>query len=400
MEIELIYTNPEKGLASEAGSNGLTVAIQPNLSTAGWPTDAGSRALDRFTALDDATVVQRLRSAGIRICGMTGMSEFGLGLTGSSAGRVVETKHADVELVLDLMGESRVAAVRVGACGFKPSYGLVSRYGVIGLIPSMEAVGLLARRPRSIRTVLGCVAGADERDFSMPGEPVPGFDEEWTVPAGTRIGVIREACSGLTPEQLNGFQQGIEELRAAGCAVSEVSLPDYPLFSLVHKIVGSVEAASSTGRYDSVRYGPRAPGAKNWNEMYLGSRGAMFGTLVKSYLFQGAYFQFENYAAYEDACRIRARLLGQTQRLMQEADYLVLPCPPRGGAEEKSALEAVYAAFAETLWANVTGQPVLALPLPGSAGAVGGIQLMGPRLSDARLLALGEMVLDRREGDR
>lgn len=178
-----------------------------------------------------------------------------------------------------------------------------------------------------------------------------------------------------------------------------MSFPDYPLFALVHRIAGSVEASSCAGRYDSVRYGPRAPGARNWNEMYLLSRGAAFGPLVKSYLFQGAFFQFERYGAFEDACRIRARLLAGMRQLTAHADFLLLPAGGRpgkdGAADAASAsLPGTYAEFASTLFANVTGQP--ALYLPPARGAGQGFQLAGPRLGDARLLDLGEYLLAHR----
>lgn len=107
---------------------GVRIAIQPNISVAGWPTDTGSKALIHFTALEDATLVQRLRQAGAHFCGSTRMSEFGFGLRGSKAGEALQEKLADVELVLDLMGESRLAVSRAAVCGFKPSYGLVSQY--------------------------------------------------------------------------------------------------------------------------------------------------------------------------------------------------------------------------------------------------------------------------------
>jgi aspartyl-tRNA(Asn)/glutamyl-tRNA(Gln) amidotransferase subunit A len=160
--------------------------------------------------------------------------------------------------------------------------------------------------------------------------------------------------------------------------------------------VGSVEASSCAGRYDSVRYGSRVPGAKNWNDMYLLARGAAFGPLVKSYLFQGAYFQFERYEAYLDACRIRARLLAEMQRLTSQVGFLVLPVDDGVAAASPTSLADTYAQFAWTAFANVTGQPALYLPdVAGSADA--GMQLVGARSSDGRLLALGEHLLNIRQ---
>ena len=386
------------------------MAIQPNLSVAGWPTDAGSKALSGFTALEDATAVRRLRQAGAWLCGSIRMSEFGLGLRGSRAGGAVAAglsrgavgqqeavgsiaeRGADAELVLDLMGESRLAAARAGVCGFKPSYGLVSRSGLVGLIPSMECCGVLSRRLDQVRGILQAIAGDDGLDYSLPDEGPPDFTPREIDPKTTTIGVITEASGGLP--QTEGLPEGARELEEAGFSIHEMSFPDYPLFSLVHRIAGAVEASSCAGRYDSVRYGPRAPGARNWNEMYLLSRGAAFGPLVKSYLFQGAFFQFERYGAFEDACRIRARLLAGMRQLTAHADFLLLPAGSGAGDGASASLPGTYAEFASTLFANVTGQPALYLP-PGP-GRAQGWQLAAPRMGDARLLALGEYLLERR----
>lgn len=177
-------------------------------------------------------------------------------------------------------------------------------------------------------------------------------------------------------------------------------MPEYSLFTLVHQIVGAVEASSSAGRYDSVRYGQRSSGAKNWNEMYLQARGAAFGPLLKSLLFQGAYFQFDRMRAYEAACRIRARLVEQMCELGRQVDALLLPVNWLGNAESPASLSATYAQFSSTLFANVTGQPVLYLPAVASVAPTG-VQLAGARGHDGLLLALGEYLMNQRqvEGD-
>lgn len=385
------------------------MAIRPNISVRGWPTDAGSTALKNYTAPLDATVVRRLRETGAHLIGATAMSEFGFGSSGDGAGEALRPP-AHAELALDFMGECRTAAARASVCGLKPSYGLVSRFGLVSLIPSMECCGVLSGSLDTIRMILETVAGPDELDFSLPIEEAPDLSPRQIRPEQTTIGIISQARDRLTDDAAEGFEAGVDELRRNGFLLREMSLPDYPLFPLVHRIVGSVEASSATGRYDSVRYGPRAPGAKNWNEMYLLSRGAAFGTPVKSYLIQGAFLQFERYDAFVDACRIRARLVDDMRRLTSQVDFLVLPpCagtgPDRGlprKAEPPSGtpptLKDIYEGFAATLFANVTGQPALYLP-PASRAPGLGFQLSGPRLSDGRLLSLGRLVLDTRGGE-
>lgn len=221
--------------APDSGSGplrGLRMAIQPNLSVAGWPTDAGSKALSGFTALEDATAVRRLRQAGAWLCGSIRMSEFGLGLRGSRAGGAVAAgpsgaaveqqeasgaaaeRGADAELVLDLMGESRLAAARAGVCGFKPSWGLVSRFGQVGLIPSMECCGVISRRLDQVRGILQAITGDDGLDYSLPDEGPPDFTPGEIDPKRTTIGVITEASGGLP--QTEGLPEGAREMQEAG----------------------------------------------------------------------------------------------------------------------------------------------------------------------------------------
>lgn len=387
------FQNP--GLDKAAGPK---IAIQSNISVAGWPTEAGSNALKGYKALEDATIIKRLREAGYSFCGSTRMSEFGFGLQGSTAGAALLQQEAEVELVLDFIGESRLAALRAGVCGFKPSYGLVSRLGLVGLIPSMECCGILTKNPDMVRQLMAVISGPDNLDYSLPGENIPDFAPQKIEPSRTTIGIIREIPENLSGDEKKKFQTSLHKLEKAGFTLKELPLADFPLFSLVHKIVGSVEASSCAGRYDSVRYGQRAPGAKNWNEMYLLSRNAAFSSLLKSYLFQGAYFQFERYAAFEDACRIRARLLTGMQHLYTQADYLVFPLFDTSLSTAVDTLASLYSQFTLTAFANVTGEPVLYLPPEDAAGS--GLQLSGPRLSDARLLAFGSHLLKIHQGGR
>lgn len=168
-------------------------------------------------------------------------------------------------------------------------------------------------------------------------------------------------------------------------------MAEFDLFRTVHQVVGAVEASSSAGKYDGVRYGHRAASAKNWNEMYLKSRAESFGLTVKAYLFQGAYFQFENYDAFEDACRIRARLVKAMENLLARVDAVAFPTQRKGHPADKAeTVSRIYEAFLLTLAANVTGLPALQIPGVAGDGAFDpGLQLVGKRLSDARLLSAG-----------
>ena len=378
---------------SEASGDGLlkgrTVSVQANISVAGWPTEAGSLALKGFKAIEDATVVKRMRDQGARVAGSTRMSELGLGLQGAAAARAVAEGLVEIALVTEHVGEARLAAAGEGLIGYKPSYGLVSRYGLIGLTPSMETIGLLARSPSDIAGVMAAVAGSDERDFSMPEENVPDFLDISRQPDIRTLGWIHESVACLEADELQAFQRRLEAFAEAGCTLVEMSLPDFGLFRTAHQVIGSVEASSAAGKYDGVRFGYRTPSAKNWNEMYLKTRGEIFGPAIKPFLFQGAYYQFVKYGVFEKACRLRSHLMREMQRLLGAVDALAMPAVRRNfDPFEAATVPALYDAALFTVPASLTGLPALSLAGGPGGPACPGVQIIGPRLGDARLLAL------------
>lgn len=389
MDSIFFYRNTGKAASSKGALQKMKIALQPNISVTSWPAEAGSKALAGFHALESAAVVDKMAGEGAEFTGYTRMSEFGFGLKDSMAGAAMKKNAVDAELVLDLAGEARLSAARAGVCGFKPSYGLVSRIGLTGLIPSMEAYGILSGEIKNIRDILQAIAGPDERDSSLPDEKTPDLKPAKIDPAKTTLGVIKDALKEMPAKERESFDRKLNELKQAGFAIKELDFPDFSQFLAVHKIVGSVEASSCAGRYDSVRYGKREPGAKNWNEMYLSSRAAAFGTLLKSYLIQGAYFQFESYSAYENACRLRARMVNQMKNLTGQVDFLILPAINTAAAKDPATLAETYTQFIYTAYANVTGQPALYLPDKKAAG----LQLTAARLADGRLLDMGEYLI-------
>lgn len=399
-----VYMDSSTPAILEGGPlTGKRVAVQPNMSVRGWPTEAGSVALKGFVALEDATVVERLRQAGAAIAGSIRMSELGFGLVGDTGARALAEGQADIVLMTDMMGEARVAAAAIGAFGFKPSYGIISRFGLIGLVPSMESFGILANSPEEIAAVMRVIAGRDDRDFSMSECKTPDFSQVREDQEPMRgIGVVRECVETLDPEESRAFRETLCRMEEAGLKVQEVCLGDFDLLRAVHNVIGSVEASSSSGKYDGVRYGHRTAGAKDWNEMYLRSRAESFGLLLKTYLFQGAYFQFENYAAFEKACALRARLLEETEALFKKVDALAFPAIRQSFPPSKAnTIQEIYETCALTLFANVTGQPAIVVPgfVLAEAGDLG-LQIAGPHLSDSRLLSFASRLTNSAEGVR
>lgn len=402
---EKIFTHvnrPPEPAAGGAPPAGRKVAIQSGISVREWRTEAGSRALKGFIPLENAAVVNRLLQSGFYLAGSTKMSEFGFGIRGDRSAKAVSGGHADMALMTDALGEARMAAALDGLFGFKPSYGIVSRFGLIGLVPSMESFGIIARTPGEIVSLLDAIAVPDEQDFSMSenGLSLSDANSENVEPSGTVLGIVGNCFELLKKEDADCFQEHRRSLARSGWTIREVDLPDFDLFSIIHNVIGSVEASSSCGKFDGVRYGHRTPGTKNWNDMYIKSRGESFGLLMKSYLMQGAYFQFENYAAFEDACRIRARLLEETRKLLGEADLLILPTRRCNfPAESAQTVAETYGAFCFTLLANVVGLPALHLPLGQKGGRFDpGLQLVGPHLDDRRLLAAAGRMAEFGEG--
>lgn len=397
------YINPSSSAFTNHGPlQGISVAIQPNVSVRDWPTEAGSFALKGFTAIEDATVIERLKIAGATLVGSAHMSELGLGLDRDTASRILTEGRANVVLMTDMMGEGRIAAARAGAFGFKPTHGLVSRFGLIGLVPSMECFSMLAHKAEDIKKVMDVIVGYDERDFSMDDGGRTGVvPSAGSITSIQSIGVVKECVESLDTHESKAFLRGVDTLRTWGFAISEVSLPDFRLYCPVHHIVGAVEASSSCGKYDGVRYGHRTSAAKNWNDMYLKSRGESFGLLMKTYLFQGAYFQFENYAAFETAGRIRARMVKDVNALFTGVDGLVFPTR-RERWHDKAASESVGDIYHEcslTLPANVMGLP--AIQIPGfilDEKTDPDLQIVGPRLSDGPLLSLAARLSSTAQG--
>lgn len=390
-----IYTHKDTSSlpVSQGGAlAGKKVILQPNMSVRGWPTSAGSMALEGYVALEDATVVARLKDAGATLIGSARMSELGFGLRGDTLNEVFSGDGAHVGLITDTMGEARLAAAGSGLFGFKPSFGIISRLGLIGLAPSMECYGIVARTLEEIVAVICVIAGTDENDFSMTDKLFPDFAaaKEQSKTPGV-AGVIKECYEPMSEREKDAFKAGLAKLEEAGFRIQELSFENFHLFRTVHNIIGSVEASSSAGKYDGVRYGHRAVSGKNWNEMYLNSRGESFGTMIKAYLFQGAYFQFENYVSFEDACKIRGLLVRRMAGLFEKVDVLALPTRKlMHDPAEAVTVNETYDAFSLTLPANVTGQPSLHIPcIAGESEVDVGLQILGSLGSDARLLALG-----------
>ncbi len=400
MEKEFVYLNPEKNAEGQKGAlSGKTVALEPDISVKGWPSDTGSPALENYTAVEDAVIVERLCAAGAYIKGYTRMSELGFGLHWNTTAQAVSGGKADIAVMADKMGELRVSAASFGILGYKPSYGAVSRYGLIGLIPSMECLGIMSGSIKNISETMKIISGCDDRDLSIPDQGPADFNTG-TDMKQTRAGFIAQSLTHLNEDDASAFQASLAAIGKAGTEVVELGLEDFDIMGAVHNIIGAVETSSSTGKYDSVRYGHRAVSDNNWNEMYIRSRAESFNSLVKAYMLQGAYFQYKAYSDFVNACRVRARIIKKTKDLFKKVDFIVMPARRTDlPVDSARTVSDIYGIFIFGVYAGLTGCPAVSIPWPADSVPGPGIQVMGPLNEDGKLLLYADSLLRQLKGE-
>jgi aspartyl-tRNA(Asn)/glutamyl-tRNA(Gln) amidotransferase subunit A len=394
---------------------GVPVAIKDNLCTAGSRTTAGSRILDGFVPPYDATVVARLAEAGAIVVGKTNCDEFAMGSStehsafgpsrnpwdpartpgGSSGGSAVAVAAGFVPLALgsDTGGSVRQPASFCGVVGLKPTYGRVSRYGLIAFASSLDQVGPFARSAADAALALGVLAGADPADATCSSRPVPDYERALTGDIrGLRIGVPRSMLErGVDAEVAGCFERALGVLRQRGAEVLDVALPHAKYGIPVYYLVATAEASANLARYDGVRYGFRAPSA-TLGEMYERTRDQGFGAEVKRRIMLGTYALSAGYhdAFYLKAQQGRTLIRRDFDRAFGQVDLIALPTTPtaafRLGERLDDPLE-MYLADVFTVGAPLAGLPALSVPcgLTGDRLPVG-LQLVGRSFDEEALL--------------
>jgi len=391
---------------------GVPVAVKDIICTQGVRTTCGSRILGNFEPPFDATVVERLRRAGAVIIGKTNMDEFAMGSStehsafgrtrnphdpdripgGSSGGSAaaVAAEEALAALGTDTGGSVRQPASHCGVVGLKPTYGRVSRYGVVAYASSLDQVGPLARDAADCALLLGVIAGHDPRDStSIPG-PAPdclGAIEEGV--SGLTIGIPREYFGeGIDDDVRRAVREGIAGLQAAGAKVLELSLPHTPYAVAAYYIIAPAEASSNLARYDGVKYGYRAPGAASLLDMYRRTRSEGFGAEVKRRIMLGTYVLSSGYydAYYRKAQTVRTLVRRDFDEAFARCDALVSPVAPTAAFRLGEMLDdplQMYLSDIFTIPVNLAGLPALSIPCGKSAeGLPIGMQILGPPLGE------------------
>jgi aspartyl-tRNA(Asn)/glutamyl-tRNA(Gln) amidotransferase subunit A len=391
---------------------GVPVAIKDNLCVRGQPTTCASRILEPFLPPYDAHVIERLREEGAILFGKTNLDEFAMGSStensafgptrnpfdlartagGSSGGSAaaVAAGLAPLALGSDTGGSIRQPAALCGVVGMKPTYGLVSRFGLVAFASSLDQIGPFGRTVDDAALLLSMIAGHDPRDATSSTDPVPDLREPGDL-EGLRVGMPKECFGeGLAREVRALVEGAIRKLEDAGAEVREVSLPLTVHGIAVYYIVAPSEASSNLARYDGVRYGLRGEGA-SVEEMFSETRGEGFGREVKRRILLGTFALSSGYyeAYYGRAQKVRAAMRHEMEACFEEVDLLATATTPTAAfalGEKTEDPVAMYLSDVLTVTANLCGVPALSLPCGRTAeGLPVGLHLTAPRFGEARL---------------
>ncbi|SNZ02822.1 aspartyl/glutamyl-tRNA(Asn/Gln) amidotransferase subunit A [Natronoarchaeum philippinense] len=416
---ENIYITEETAAGDEDGPlAGKRVAIKDNISTEGIRTTCGSAMLEEYVPPYDATVVERLKDAGATVAGKANMDEFGMGTTtetsafgatdnpaapghvpgGSSGGSAaaVAAGEADLALGSDTGGSVRCPAAFCGVVGIKPTYGLVSRYGLVAYANSLEQIGPLAPTVEEAAELLDVISGPDPNDATTRDA---GADSDYAAAAdgdvdGLEIGVPTELVEGADDGVVEQFWSAIDDLEAQGASYHEVSLPSVEHAVEAYYVIAMSEASSNLARFDGVRYGHSGGFDGNWNEMFAQARREGFGDEVKRRILLGTYALSAGYhdKYYKKAQDARAWVKQDFDEALSDADVLAsptMPIPPFELGESLDDPLKMYLADANTVPVNLADLPAISVPAGETDGLPVGLQLVAPAFDEETLVRAG-----------
>jgi aspartyl-tRNA(Asn)/glutamyl-tRNA(Gln) amidotransferase subunit A len=386
----------------------------------GEPTSAGSRILEGFVSPYDSTVVERLRASGAVIVGRTNLDEFAMGSStensafgpsrnpwdpdrtpgGSSGGSAAAVAAGIVPLALgsDTGGSIRQPAACVGVVGMKPTYGRVSRWGLVAFASSLDQIGPFTRTAADCALALGAISGHDPRDSTSLPEAVPDYRAAQTGDvSGLVIGLPREyfEAKGADPQVLESVHASVAELERAGAKLRSVSLPHTRYGIAVYYLIAPAEASSNLARYDGVRYGHRAKGARDLRDLYHRTRSEGFGPEVKRRILLGTYVLSAGYydAYYRKAQQVRTLLRRDFEEAFRGCDVIATPTSPEVAfriGEKASDPLSMYLSDIYTVTANLAGIPGVSVPCGFVRGLPVGLQILGRALDEATVLRVAD----------
>ena len=395
---------------------GLPIVYKDIFCTKGVLTTCGSRILDNFVAPYDATVVERLSCAGAVMLGKTNMDEFAMGSSnetsyfgpvrnpwdadrtpgGSSGGSAaaVAARLTPAATGTDTGGSIRQPAALTGTVGLKPTYGRVSRYGMIAFASSLDQAGVITRTAEDAAMLLAVMAGFDERDSTSVDHPVPDYVGGLTAPMqGRRIGIVRQHFDeGLDAQCAARVKDALSVLEQQGAELIEVDLPNLDMSVPTYYVVAPAEASSNLSRFDGVRFGHRADNARNLFDLYCRSRGEGFGAEVKRRIMTGTYVLSAGYydAYYLKAQKVRQLISQDFKNAFEKVDVIAGPTTPtpafRLGDKTDDPIT-MYLNDIYTIGANLAGLPGISVPCGFVDDLPVGLQLVGPHFAEETILA-------------
>ena len=396
---------------------GVPVSIKDNMVSLNDPSASCSKILDGYIGIYDATVVTKLKEADAIIIGKTNMDEFAMGgstktsyykLTknpwdtskvpgGSSGGAAssIASQQCFISLGSDTGGSIRQPASFCGVVGLKPTYGRVSRYGLMAFASSLDQIGPLAKNVEDIALAMNVIAGYDDYDGTVKNIPVPDYTEFLGKDIkGVKIGVPKEYFVDGMNENIKAIMMdALEKLKEAGAELVDVSLPHTKYALPTYYILAPAEASSNLARFDGIRYGYRSKNAKDFNDLYVKSRSEGFGSEVKRRIMIGTYVLSAGFydAYFKKAQKARALIKADFDKAFETVDMIFTPVAPTPAFSldaVKTPLE-LYLEDIFTLSANLAGVPGLSIPAGITEGLPVGIQLLGKHFDEGNLIAVG-----------
>ncbi len=395
---------------------GIPLALKDNMNYKGSKTTASSKILENFVSPYDATVVKKLKENFIPIIGKTNLDEFAMGSSnensafknvknpwdlnkvpgGSSGGSAAAVAgfESTISLGSDTGGSIRLPASFCGIVGLKPTYGRVSRYGLIAFASSLDQIGPFARSVEDAALLLEAISGYDANDSTSLNIPVPNYSAALKKEVkGLKIGVIKELLGeGVAPDVKKAIENAIDTYKNLGAEIVEISLPLLKHSIGVYYIIATAEASSNLARFDGVKYGHRTPDAKNLLEMYTKTRAEGFGDEVKRRIMLGTYALSSGYydAYYKKAQQVRHLIKNDFDKVFETVDVLLSPTCPYTAFEIGSKVEdplSMYLTDIGTISANLAGIPGMSIPCGfDNSGMPVGMQLLAPALQEEKLL--------------
>ncbi len=400
---------------------GLPMAIKDNIALKGEKLTCASRILENFISIYTATAVERLLAEDVVILGKTNLDEFAMGssnensafgavknpinedyVPGGSSGGSAAAVGGDLALVAlgsDTGGSVRQPASFCNVVGLKPTYGRVSRYGLVAFGSSFDQIGVLAKTAEDAALVLEVIAGEDAMDSTSSNKPVEAYAQATVNPKDLRIGVPKEFFTDALDPEINTMIQGVlKKLESQGARLIELSLPHSEYALATYYILATAEASSNLARYDGARYGYRAKGIKDLNDMYVKSRSEGFGKEVKRRIMLGTYVLSAGYydAYYRKAQKVRRLIRNDYLNAFQQVDVIVSPTspvPPFKFGEKMTDPLTMYLADIYTVPMNLAGVPAISVPIGFNAqGLPIGLQLIGNLFAESTLIGASKLV--------